>query len=324
MNKNLKRGLAVAAVIVLVAAALFFFWYMRRAVPQIKVAEVKVGEVAAAVACSGVVAQETADLGVKIAGTVSWLGVDVGNHVKAGDVLLKLDSYEQARRDYDSINSLYKQGLASKQQLDVARNSLDAASVISPISGAVVKRALRLGEVAAPGMTIISVVNPEKTWIDVDIDEIDIGEVRNGEEARIYSDAYPDVTFFGAVYWISKAAELKKGAIAGGDEEEKIFKSKVSLLNSDGRLRHGMTVDVDVVYERKKGIAIIPREAVLFKDSRVYCFVVKGSRVYEREISIGIKDLFSVEVLKGPNVGEGVAISNLDKLRNRAIVSVQR
>jgi len=319
-----KKRLLIAAGLLLILVLIFFFWRSSGKAPSVKFAEVGLGEVASAVSCSGVVKSESADLSSKIGGKVIWLGVDVGTRVFRGQVLVKLDSYDNAKRQFESISNLYSQGLASKSQLDDARTMLESASLVSPIDGVVVKKSLMVGEVASPSFVVVSVVNPQNTWVDVEIDEIDIGSVKEGEEARIYTDAYPDDVFFGKVLWISRAAQLKDTSVVSADEEEKVFKAKVSLLNPDGRLKHGMTVDVDIVFEKKAGIIMVPREAVLFKDSEAYCFVLRGSRVYERDIVIGIKDLMNVEILKGLSAGERVAISSFDKLKNRTKVKVQK
>jgi len=321
MFKVVKKWLPVLLVAVLILAAVFIFFYMRRVIPQVKIAEVSVGEVAASVACSGVVAQESADLSTKFGGTIAWMGVDVGDKVNAGQVLVKLDSYEQAKRDFDSINTLFSQGLASKQQLDVARTNLAAASLVSPIDGVVVKRTLREGEMASPGVTVISIVDLSKTWIDVDIDEIDIGQVKNNEEARTYCDAYPDVTFLGKVYWVSKAAEIKQKISLSSEEEDRIFKSKVSLDNNEGRLKAGMTVDVDIVYEKKGNVVMVPRDAILFRDNTPYVFVIKNNTTRAQNIEIGIKDIVNVEVVKGLQPGSFVAVTALDKLKDRMRVN---
>ena len=125
-----RRLLVSVGVIALVLLLPLIFWARGRNAPSIKFSEVVYGEVAASVACSGVVASESADLSSKLGGRISWIGVDVGSRVALGDVLVKLDNYDQAKRDHDSVSNLYAQGLASKQQLDNAKVALGSASLV--------------------------------------------------------------------------------------------------------------------------------------------------------------------------------------------------
>jgi len=315
--------LYIGAIILVIFASLYF-WSVQRGLPEINFAEIKKGEVASSVACSGVVKAEGADLSSKMGGKIAWIGVDVGDRVKAGQLLLKFDTYDQAKRDYDSVSNLYSKGLASKQQLEMAKIALSEASLVSPVTGVLAKKSMEIGEVASPGIAILTVVNPGKIWVEAEIDEIDIGETKEGAESRIYADAYPDEVFYGEVSWISRAAELKEGVSVAGEDEEKIFKSKILLSKYDARLKPGMNVDIDVVIEKKEGVVVAPREAVVVKDSKIFVYVLKGRRVRERVIEIGIKDMINVEVKKGLALGERVAVSGLDKLKNRARVKIKK
>lgn len=321
MLKNRRSKLISAGVVILVLVIAFFVWSSGRGIPQIKFSEIVLGEVAPPVSCSGVVASEFADLSSRLGGRITWLGVDVGAYVKAGDVLVKFDNFDSAKREYDGISSLYAQGLASKNQLDSAKAQLEASGLISPINGVVVKKTLRVGEVASPGYPVVAVANTASPWVDVEIDEMDIGSVREGAEARIFCDAYQDDVFYGRVSWISRAAEKKEKVSLASEDEDKIFKSKVVLLNSGGKLKPGMTVDVDIITQKKTDILISPREAILAKDSKNVVFVLNGGRVSERTVEIGLKDLSNVEITKGLKLGEKVAIILVDKLKNRMKVN---
>jgi len=299
-------------------------WFSYKGRPTVKFVEIIRGEVAPPISCSGFVASESADLSSRTGGRVSWLGVDVGSRAKVGDVLVKFENFDSAKREYESMSKLYSNGFATKNQLDASKAALEAAGLISPINGVVVKRSIRVGEVAAPGLPVVSVANTVQPWVDVEIDEMDIGSVREGAEARIYCDAYQDEVFYGRIAWISRAAEKKQKLSATSEDEDKIFKAKAVLVNSDGKLRPGMTVDVDIITMKKEGVIIAPRESIIAKDSKNAVYVLKGGRVEQRMVEIGLKDLMNVEITKGLSIGEWVATTYLDKLKNRIMVNPQK
>ena len=121
------------------------------------------------------------------------------------------------------------------------------AYVRSPIAGTVIERYLDAGEGVTPEIPILDVADLERVWINVEVDETDIGKLRVGDVVAVTSDAFPGRTFKGRVRQIADYAGLRrirpaKPAVNPG---LKIVQVKVELLERTP-LRLGMTVDATI------------------------------------------------------------------------------
>ena len=321
-NKNrLKWGIGIAVAIILAWGS---YSYIKSGT-KIKTAKAVAGQIAPSVSVSGEINGQQADLSPKIIERISWIGVKEGDRVFAGQLLAKLGNYESAKREYDSTRSLFNSGFATKQQMDNSRLQYENSCFISPIGGIVSLVANKIGESVSPGMTSFSVVNPASTYAEVQIDESDIGDATRGKEVFIYADAYPDTAFEGTLVNIGQEAELKKiGGRIKMDEEDKIFRGRVAFKNPGYKLKIGMTINADIIIEKKSGVLIIPREAIVNKEGKTAVYLVKKGRVKELQIVTGLKDTANVEIKSGLKDGDEVAVSNLDKIKNNAKVIIEK
>jgi len=291
----------------------------------IKANKVVKGDIVATVSAPGLVKATTAQLGVKAPGVVAWIGVNEGDKVEKGQLLLKLDSYENALKEYTRIQGLNKKGFATSQQLENAKYVLDGSSIRSPIDGIVSNVAVDVGETASPGYTIITVLRPKGLSIEIQVDQVDIGGVKRGEEVRVLSDAYPDDVFEGKITFLNNEAEFKSiGRVGSADEDDKIFRGKVELLNETAKLYSGMTVDTEIVIDRVSGAISVPRDAVLSDMGKYYVYVVNFGRVHKTPIKISLKDALNVGVIEGVKEGDLVASSNILKLKDHSRVKIER
>jgi len=297
---------------------------LRNRIP-VKIYKVAKGEIVVTVSAPGIVKATTAQMAARTPGRVDWIGVSEGDEVKKGDILLKLDSYENALKEYIRVKALHDKGFASSQQLENAKYTLDGASIKSPIDGIVSNVAVEVGEPAIIGDPIVTVTNSKGMSIEIQIDQVDVGGVKKGNEVRVMADAYPDEVFEGKLAFLNNEAELK--SVAGRvrpDEEDKVFRAKVELLKPTGKLYHGMNVDTEIVTQRMNDVLIIPREGILNETDKYYAYFIGFGKVHKKEIKIILKDAFNVAVSDGIKLGDVVAISNVMKLNNGSRIKVER
>ena len=322
MLKKRKWQIIAAAVL----AVFIGMWFMNsRNSVSVKTAEAVVGRISPSVSVSGEIKGFEADLSPKMPSLITWVGVKEGDWVSAGSVLVKFDNYDNAWSDYERIKTLYDGGFATKQQYETARLQYENSYLASPISGKVVLVAQDPGETASPGVTAVSVVDPASKYIEVQIDETDIGEVKLGNDAQITSDAFPDLAINGRLSNIVNRAELKKvGGRIKMDEEDKIFRGRIAFDDPEKRLKIGMSVNAEIITGIREGLLIIPREAVFSKNDKQKVYVVLGKKAKERDVELGIKDYTNIEVVKGLKAGEKVAVSSLDKIKDGSRVKIEK
>jgi RND family efflux transporter MFP subunit len=291
----------------------------------IKIDTVKTGDIVPTVSATGYVKVTQSKLGVRMGGVVKEILAVEGQKVAKGDIMLKLDSYENALKEYNRIKALKRKGFATAQQLETAQYALDGAQIKSPIDGTVSNVVVDVGEPATPGAAIITVINPKDLSIEIQIDQADIGQVKKGAEVMVNADAYPDETFMGKLDFLNTEAEQKMiGGMPSTDEEDKIFRGRIKLTNETTKLFSNMSVDAEIVVERINDVLIVPREAVASENEKYYVYIVKWGHVEKKEIKIGLKDSNNVEISDGIRPGTAVAVSNIIKLKNGTKIKIER
>ncbi|MFA6169322.1 MAG: efflux RND transporter periplasmic adaptor subunit [Candidatus Margulisiibacteriota bacterium] len=325
MKKNRRwLWLILIVIVVLIGWRVAANW-LNRDVVSVKAAPVALTSIEEIIAASGTVDAPIYELGTKIGGKLSNLKVKEGDRVNKGQLLAEFDSYEQARNDFERTRQLYKDGAASKQAYDAAKTMFDASRIVAPNKGVVAKIDYREGETVVPGQPAIVVVNYDNSWVEAQIDEIDIANVKIGDQVKIFSDVYAARNFLGEIYWIAPLAELRRvGGRIKMDEESYVFPCKIKFLNGHEELKANMTVNVEIVTRAKSSAVVVPREALLSRDDAQYVFTVKNNRTYENKIVIGLRSYTSVEAISGVLAGDKVAITNVAKLKNKGRVKIEQ
>jgi multidrug efflux pump subunit AcrA (membrane-fusion protein) len=312
-------------ILIILAGYYFGNIWLSKDVVSIKTAFAARGTIEAVVSASGIVDAPVYELGTKMGGKIGSLNVSEGDSVKKGELLAEFDNYEQASNDFERTNQLYDEGAASKQSLDAVRTIFEASRIISPNHGIVAKINYREGETVIPGQPVIIVVNYDESWIEAQIDEIDIANIRIGDKVKITSDVYPDKIFEGEINWIAPIAELRKvGGRIKMDEESYVFLCKIKFLGEHSDLKVNMSVNVEVTTKKMENALILPREALASKNEHSIVYLVKKNQVFEYPVNIGIRSYISIEVTSGLTEGDSVAVSNLAKLKNKGRIKIEQ
>lgn len=142
---------------------------------------------------------------------------------------------------------------AAKAQVDVAQAALDALdaqiaklTLIAPIDGTVLSRAVEPGEVVAPGSTLLVIADLGRLTITVYVPEDRYGAINLGQTATVAVDSFPDEDFAAAVVHIADKAEFTPRNVQTTEgRKTTVFAVKLSIDNPGGKLKPGMPADVD-------------------------------------------------------------------------------
>ncbi len=193
--------------------------------------------------------------------------------------------------------------------LDEARERLRETRILAPRAGVVTETLVEAGQVISSaisnvggGTSLLKIADLSRLYVLLPVDEVDIGRIRRGQEARIRVDAFPERVFQGQVVQLAPV----------GTEEQNVvlFDVKVSVDDESvaDLLRPGMTADVEVEVARSDDTLWIPREALNPESAQVQ--VVGEGESYEvRDVRIGLRDAHRVEILAGLAEGETVALA---------------
>lgn len=173
-----------------------------------------------------------------------------------------LDSASAAVEVVDSaVASAQKQVAIAQRQVGVAQKQVEQAraalevikvqigkmTILSPISGTVTARSAEPGEMASPGVPVLTITDLDKVTLTAYVPESRIGRVSLGQKALVSVDSYPGQSFEGQVTFISPQALFTPGNIQLKDERERtVFPVKITLPNPDRKLKAGMPADARI------------------------------------------------------------------------------
>lgn len=136
----------------------------------------------------------------------------------------------------------------ARAALDLAGSRLREAAIVSPINGVVLRKNREAGEMANPGVSILTLVDPTDLWLRAYVPETDIGRIKVGMAARITIDAYKDRTFSGKITEIASEAEFTpKNVQTKKERVNLVFRIKIAVDNPQGLLKPGMPADADIL-----------------------------------------------------------------------------
>jgi len=133
---------------------------------------------------------------------------------------------------------------AAREQAREIQANLDEAKLISPISGVVTTKVAQQGEVVQAGSPIAILVDLTDLHLKVYLTETQVGRVKLGDEARIYTDAFPGRHFDARVSEIARQAEFTPKNVETREERVKlVFGVKLKAANPEGLLKPGLPAD---------------------------------------------------------------------------------
>jgi HlyD family secretion protein len=165
-----------------------------------------------------------------------------------------------ARRAQADVASARAQATVAGAGLSAAQSSLQKTSIVSPIDGIVLSRAVEPGQTVAASFQTPVLFTIARDLSDmtlhVQVDEADVGKVREGQPATFTVDAYPQREFD------SRVVSLRN--VATTDQNVVTYEAVLAADNSGLLLRPGMTATASVVTQRKQDVLLVPNAALRF------------------------------------------------------------
>ena len=175
--------------------------------------------------------------------------------------LVSADEYETALLAYRQAQDEVKQRRESLQQ---AQTNLGYATITSPVDGVVLSREVEEGQTVAASFETPTLFTIAQDLTDMrviaDVDEADIGEVREGERVTFTVDAYPDDTFNGTVTQVRQEGNTEDNVVT--------FEVVISAPNKDLKLKPGLTANVTIYTLDKQNVLSVPNKALRFTPTK--------------------------------------------------------
>jgi HlyD family secretion protein len=117
----------------------------------------------------------------------------------------------------------------------------------SPLTGLVLRKNLEVGEMANPGVSILTLMDPRDMWLRAYVSETEVGRIRIGQQALITVDAFPGRTFAGAISEIASEAEFTpKNVQTKKERVNLVFRVKIAIRDAEGVLKPGLPADAQL------------------------------------------------------------------------------
>ena len=217
--------------------------------------------------------------------------------------LVSADEYDSAKLSYEKA----KESVASaRETVQKAQTNLNYAIITSPIDGVVISKSVEEGQTVAASYSTPELFTIAKDLKDMqvvaDVDEADIGDVKEGERVSFTVDAYPNDTFEGVVKQVRQEAN-----------NVVTYEVVISAPNSELKLKPGLTANVTIYTAERQNVMSVPTKALRFTPTQD---LIKGAKiidckgknkVWTREgntfkahaVQIGMSDGMNTEILGG-------------------------
>ncbi len=224
--------------------------------------------------------------------------------------LVSADEYESARLNYQKA----KEAVATaKETVQKAQTNLGYATITSPIDGVVLSKSVEEGQTVAASFSTPELFKIAKNLTDMqvvaDVDEADIGDVKEGERVSFTVDAYPNDTFDGTVTQVRQEATTTNNVVT--------YEVVISAPNADLKLKPGLTANVTIYTAEKQGVLSVSSKALRFsptaetvgKHKIVDCngknkvWTLEGNTLKAHAVQTGMSDGTNTEIISGISRG---------------------
>jgi HlyD family secretion protein len=135
-------------------------------------------------------------------------------------------------------------------QIALIDSQLGDTVAASPIDGVVLVKSANVGEILAPGTTVMTIGDIDHPWLRGYINERDLGRVKLGTKAKVSTDSYPGKVYWGRISFIASEAEFTPKQIQTSEERLKlVYRIKIDVDNPQHELKSNMPADAEIVLE---------------------------------------------------------------------------
>lgn len=267
----------------------------------------------------------------------------LGDKVEKGQVIIKLEDEEYvngltmeskklnldiSEQEYEKQKSLYEKGgvtlrelrnsevskINAKYDYERAEIQLAKMEIVAPFSGVIVELPYYTeGVRIASGQSMVSLMRYDKMYVDINLPEKNISEIKVGQEVMITNYTLTEDTITGRVSELSPAIS----------DETRTFSGKLLLENPELKLRPGMFIKADIITAQKDSAVVIPKDVIMSGSRGKYVFVVgRNSAADDRRITTGISNQDEIEILEGLKANDRLIIKGFETLRDNSKVKV--
>lgn len=229
--------------------------------------------------------------------------------------------FDTSKKEYEVAKTAYEKSQADRVK---AAKNLNYAEIYSPIDGVVISREVEVGQTVVSNMSVANlyvIADLENMQIVGDVDEADIGQVKVGQSVTFTVDAYPDDEFTGTVTQVRLNPTEESNVVT--------YEVIVDAPNPDLKLIPGLTATLTIYTLNENNILLVPAAALRFTpqdfpeeeglpaiaeavgdlpSGKKRLWVFRDNKLIPVEVSVGVSNGSSVQILDGISEGDVVAV----------------
>jgi len=285
-------------------------------------------------------ADERAAVVARITGVVLEILAEEGEYVEAGQVLARVDrdryrlevekataALKRLQTDYQRKKELYERELVSADDFervsaelqaqqaayDLARLDLEYTDIRAPISGYVSERLVRVGNLVKLHDPVYHITSYDPLLAVLHVPERELSVLRPDLEVTMMLDAWPGEVFSGEITRISPVIDPGTGT----------FRVTARVSDRGKMLKPGLFGRVEILYDVRRNVPVIPRAALITEDQSSHVFVVdEHGAASRRKVQLGYERAGMIEVREGVSAGENVVTAGKGSLSDGVRVEV--
>jgi multidrug efflux pump subunit AcrA (membrane-fusion protein) len=215
-----------------------------------------------------------------------------------------------ARQNFAGVATARAAAAAAQAQVAQAEKAIRDAVVYAPIGGYVADRPADVGEYVTTASKIATIVRTNPLRLRIDIPEQFISTVQAGQSVSVATSAYADRSFAGRIARISPNVTATSRTLTVEAEVD----------NGQNLLKPGQFATVRILLAKSEPAVLIPARAVRTQENTSRVFVIKDGRAEEHVVQLGQAEGDLVEIKTGIHEGDLVATSNVEQLKDGALV----
>ncbi|MBO5179088.1 MAG: efflux RND transporter periplasmic adaptor subunit, partial [Clostridia bacterium] len=228
-------------------------------------------------------------------GTIKEIYINDGSYVSANELIIVLENDDL----YDNLSDAQTSLSDAVTELNDIKNDSSFYTITSPIDGVVTTLNISEGDYVRSESTLAKVVNNYEIEFDIDVDELDILDLKIGQEAKVTIDAIEETVKEPLTGTVSEIA-------LEGTTMNSVTSYPVTIsLSGNDNIKMGMNCSAEIIVESAEDVLILPVEAIDSRREKYYVTLENNER---KEVEVGIYNEDYIEIVSGLTEGDKVLL----------------
>jgi HlyD family secretion protein len=212
-------------------------------------------------------------------------------------------SYQNAQSQNADADVQAQQAAVSSAQSDLQKAQLifDSTTIRSPVGGVVAEVNVYVGDLISPSTALMTVIDPDPMWLQAQVNENDMVQLKVGQTASVTPSGYPDLQIKGKVIQIDLHAQVQSNV--------SVFTATIQVPNRDGKLLWGMNADADISVLSLQNVLTLPATAIKTSNGSSTVTILDGGQLVSWEVQTGASDGTRTQIVAGLDEGTDVVLT---------------